>query len=41
MQNNRKYVNSEQIWGPVRTHTVFTVYIPVMTFFISVPKESM
>lgn len=40
LQNGRKYVSSEEIWEPVRTHTVFTVYIPVMIFFISVPRES-
>lgn len=32
LQNDRKYVSSEEIWEPVRTHTIFAVYIPVMFF---------
>lgn len=40
LQNDRKYVNSQEIWEPVRTHTIFTVYIPVMLFSVFVPKET-
>lgn len=40
LQNDRKYVNSEERWEPVRTLTIFIVYMPVMLFSVFVPKET-